>query len=157
MRKRTLIQPWLLPGLAFLLLTLAACQQTQAQSHEAQATPVPLAIDCHLAYRSSVTVGIEREETVSFTASDANETVSFPQLKFQAQYSAGQESWAERALRLSVTPAESSNELTAQLYQLSKTDPLRNQFVGDHGFTGLHYVYHPTSGAELQYWCIAKS
>jgi hypothetical protein len=24
---------------------------------------------------------------------------------------------------------------------------------GGHGFTGLHYVTHPSSGSELQYWC----
>lgn len=23
----------------------------------------------------------------------------------------------------------------------------------DHGFTGLHFVYEPTKGSELQYWC----
>ena len=32
----------------------------------------------------------------------------------------------------------------------------RAQFSGDHGFTGLSYVYHPTSGAELQFTCKAR-
>jgi hypothetical protein len=30
---------------------------------------------------------------------------------------------------------------------------LVNQFIGGHGFTGLVYVYHPSSDAELQYFC----
>jgi hypothetical protein len=149
MSKQILNKSWFLAGLVPVLLILGSCSGTQT-------TPVPLNIDCHLAYRSSVTMGIEREETLSFSATDDSQTVAFSQLQFQAQYWAGAEQWAERALKVSVLPAESSNELAAQLYQLSKTEPLRNQFVGDHGFTGLHYIYHPTSGAELQYWCVAK-
>lgn len=45
----------------------------------------------------------------------------------------------------------------AQLYQMPRTEPIRNQFVGDHGFTGLNYVYHPTTRAEMQYLCLARS
>ena len=156
MSRQILNKIGFLSGVVLVLLMLAGCRGSQAQSNEAQAAPVPLSIDCHLAYRSSVTVGIEREETISFSATDDSQTVTFPQLQFQAQYWAGAEQWAERALKVSILPAEGGNELAAQLYQMSKTEALRNQFVGDHGFTGLHYVYHPTSGAELQYWCVAK-
>jgi hypothetical protein len=109
-----------------------------------------------VAYRSSVTVGIEREETLTFSANDDTQTLTFPQLKFQAQYGAGIEPWAERSLRISITPTDREAELTAQLYQISKTEALQNQFIGGHGFTGLHYVYHPDSGAELQYWCVVQ-
>lgn len=156
MSKQILNRPWLLAWLGLILLVLIGCNETQAQATDTPAASVPLSIDCHLAYRSSVTIGIEREETVSFSATDDSQKVTFSQLQFQAQYWAGAEQWAERALKVSILPAEGSNELAAQLYQLSKTETLRNQFVGDHGFTGLHYVYHPTSGAELQYWCVAK-
>lgn len=30
---------------------------------------------------------------------------------------------------------------------------VRNQFVGDHGFTGLNYLYHPTTNQRFQYVC----
>lgn len=156
MSKRISNKSWLLAGLGLAWFMLVSCQGTQAQSNQTQTTVVPLSIDCHLAYRSSVTVGIEREETLSFAAATDSQTVTFSQLQFQAQYWAGVEPWEERALKVSALPAEGNSELAAQLYQFSKTETLRNQFVGDHGFTGLHYVYHPTSGAELQYWCIAN-
>lgn len=154
MRKQPLNNAWLLLGLVWL--TLAACSQTQAQSNQAQATPIPLSLECYVAYRSSVTVGIEREETLTFSAADDTQVLTFSQLKFQAQYGAGAEPWAERSLRVSITPTDREAELTAQLYQISKTEALQNQFIGGHGFTGLHYVYHPDSGAELQYWCVAQ-
>src|SRR5688572_11162626 len=124
MSKQILNKGRFLPGVILALLVLAGCGGSQVQSNEAQTTPVPLSIDCHLAYRSSVTVGIEREETVSFSARDDSQTVAFPQLQFQAQYWAGAEQWAERALKVSILPAEGGNELAAQLYQLSKTEPL---------------------------------
>jgi hypothetical protein len=39
------------------------------------------------------------------------------------------------------------------LFQLDRASGPLNQFSrGEHGFTGLRYVYTP-SGAELQYWC----
>jgi len=156
MSKQFLNKSWFLAGLVLVLLVLVSCNGTPAQSNEAQTMLVPPGIDCHLAYRSSVTVGIEREEIVTFSIKDEARTVTFPQLQFQAQYWGGVEKWEEYALRISILPAEGSNELVAQLYQFSKTEALQNQFVGDHGFTGLHYTYHPTSGAELQYWCVAK-
>ena len=39
------------------------------------------------------------------------------------------------------------------LYQYGDGGGLRQNFVGGHGFTGLHYVYH--GGAMLQFWCQA--
>ncbi len=38
-------------------------------------------------------------------------------------------------------------------FQLDRQKGPMNQFMGGHGFTGLHYVYAPDSAAELQYWC----
>ena len=43
--------------------------------------------------------------------------------------------------------------LTSVLYQLGSFDLADVQFVGGHGFTGLHYVNH--LGAQLQFWCSA--
>src|SRR5262245_3335626 len=119
-----------MPWLALILLTLAGCNWTQTQANQTQDTPVPVSIDCHLAYRSSVTVGIEREETLSFSTGDDTQTVTFPQLKFQAKFWAGASPPGERALRVSVSPSAGDAELVAQLYQLSQTEALQNQFVG---------------------------
>jgi len=42
--------------------------------------------------------------------------------------------------------------ITQKLYQCGPD--LKNQFHGSHGFSGLNYIYHPTTEAELQF--IAK-
>ena len=41
--------------------------------------------------------------------------------------------------------------LSEVLFELDATTVPRNTFRD--GFTGLQYVYHPKSKAELQYWC----
>ncbi len=44
---------------------------------------------------------------------------------------------------------DTSKKLLTSNFQL--TNKLVNQITG-HGFTGLQYIYHPESGAELQFW-----
>ncbi|MCZ6802710.1 MAG: hypothetical protein O7D86_01935 [Proteobacteria bacterium] len=44
---------------------------------------------------------------------------------------------------------DTSKKLLTLNFQL--TNKLVNQIKG-HGFTGLQYIYHPESGAELQFW-----
>jgi hypothetical protein len=76
---------------------------------------------------------------------------SFVDLESQAQYLDSPHEG--RALRISAKNAENDQELTAQLYQLRRDHRPDNQFLGSHGFTGLVYVYHPSSQAEIQYIC----
>ena len=145
----------------FLLLMLAlfnatGCAQAGLSPTPAQEAAIPLRIECHTAYRSSVTVPIEREELVTLTASANRQTISYQDLVFHALYTAGEMDGEGRGLKLSVTTVDSPDELMVVLYQMQKTEAPRNQFSGGHGFTGLGYVYHPTSRAELQYWCIAS-
>ncbi|MDX1663029.1 MAG: hypothetical protein R3272_04495 [Candidatus Promineifilaceae bacterium] len=113
-----------------------------------------LPIVCTVAYRASVTEPIEREETLTFAGDQEEQTLSFADLDFQAAYRPG-EADMERSLHVAVTPAGATERLTAQLYQLPLEGGPENQFRGGHGFTGLTYVYHPESGAELQFWCTA--
>lgn len=130
-------------------LLLAACQGTGET-----AVPRAASITCHAAYRSGVSVPIEREESFTLADEDSRQALAFADLVFQAQYSTGQVD-NERALLLRVTEQGQEDPLTTQLYQLPPASGPQNQFVGGHGFTGLNYVYHPTSGAELQFWCTA--
>ena len=109
-------------------------------------------IVCHAAYRASVTVPIEREETITFTDSDAQQSINFADLDWHAKYDTG-ELDGERALLLWVTAAGQPDRLLSQLYQLPLESGPQNQFRGWHGFTGLNYAYHPPSPAELQFWC----
>jgi hypothetical protein len=77
-------------------------------------------------------------------------------LTFHAQYWPHDQAPGEHSLRVWVTANDTQAEVVSQLYQLSLTEPVRNQFSGAHGFTGLSYVYHPTSRAEAQYICKAR-
>ena len=141
-----LVMRFLWIGLGVLLVACAGS--------EAAAPPRAEMITCYTAYRSSAGVPIEREESVVFTDADGQESLTFDDLVFHAQYSSGEMN-RERALRLWLTAVGETAELQTQLYQLQQDAGPQNQFVGGHGFTGLNYVYHPASGAELQFWCAA--
>ncbi|MBK8900585.1 MAG: hypothetical protein IPM53_05335 [Anaerolineaceae bacterium] len=110
-------------------------------------------IVCTAAYRSSTEVGIEREETLTFTDADDEQSVAFADMTFHATYRTGVAD-NERSLRVWVTDT-ADTVFHATLYQLPLDSGPQNQFIGGHGFTGLTYSYHPMSGAELQFWCQA--
>lgn len=131
------------------ILTLVAC------SAPTQTAPVAgEAITCHTAYRAGVGQPISREEVLVLDAPGTQSRATFDDLVLLALYSTG-EGEGGRALALRVMPVEGSDPIAAQLYQLAPTQTPLNEFVGGHGFTGLAYAYHPVSGAELQYWCVA--
>ena len=150
----------LTPLLAAALLATACAAQPAAEpdaGDQGQNDPAAFAetLTCHVAYRPAVTVPIEREETITLGDVEEEETLSFADLDFHAAYTPG-EVTMERSLRLWVTPAGSQATLTSQLYQLAQESGPHNQFQGGHGFTGLTYVYHPETGAEMQFWCTAE-
>ncbi|MCA9943897.1 MAG: hypothetical protein KC449_10470 [Anaerolineales bacterium] len=136
---------WILVG-----LLLIACRN----SGEA-VVPKAETIACTTAYRSSVEMGIEQEETLIFTDTDDEQVVVFADMVFHAAYSAGLAD-NERALRVWLTDAADTIVFHSILYQLALEDGPQNQFVGGHGFTGLNYSYVPDSSAELQFWCEAN-
>ncbi len=142
--------------LSCTLLSLAGCDpatEPQAPTEEAAALQ---AIECHTAYRHSVTVPPEREATLTLTSTTREQQITFSDLVLHARYWHDEPGGEGPGLRLAVTAVDSTSELAATLYQLPTHTPPQNQFAGGHGFTGLSYVYHPNSGAELQYWCIAR-
>jgi hypothetical protein len=141
-------------------LLLVACGGSGG-ADTAVTSPKAETITCTAAYRSSVEVGIEREETLTFTGSDAEQSVAFADITFHAAYSTG-ELDNERSLRLWVTRAgedmvggDETAVSHSTLYQFPPDSGPQNQFMGGHGFTGLNYSYHPGSGAEMQFWCEA--
>ena len=140
------MRPWLL----LLLLTISATA-CAANAKDPDFGPRASEIQCHTAYRSNPGGPIETETEVTLTDSDGQQDANFGDLDFHAQYGDGQGD-GERSLRLGVSPAGKSDTLTSILFQLPLDGGPQNQFVGGHGFTGLHYVYHP-DGAELQFWC----
>lgn len=136
---------WILVG-----LLLTACG-----SKGEAAVPKAETITCTAAYRSSVEVGIEQEEIVTFTDKGDEQSATYADMIFHATYSTG-EADNERALRVWVTDGGGTTVYQSTLYQLPIDSGPQNQFIGGHGFTGLNYSYAPDSSAELQYWCVAN-
>lgn len=114
---------------------------------------VPQRIDCTTYYRPLGDAGIEGavEETLTLDTGSgemvATSDIHFPTMSFRA-------SWLDedQSVLLAVTTADES-QLTSVLYQAAGVDLTAIQFVGGHGFTGLHYVDH--EGAQLQFSCTA--
>jgi uncharacterized protein YjbI with pentapeptide repeats len=76
-------------------------------------------------------------------------TISVGRLQLTAQYSGGGRE--EPAFGLQVRAGEV--QLFRALYQLYGGRPPRNQFAGQHGFTGLLYFTHPSEGGNYQVIC----
>lgn len=114
---------------------------------------VPVSIDCRVFYRPSVTETLS-ESAVTLTTSGDHEIIEFDDMEFSAQY--WDDQFEGRSLLISVASPDTGDEVVRQLYQMDRGKSLINQFIGGHGFTGLIYVYHPSSTAELQCFCEAR-
>jgi Asp/Glu/hydantoin racemase len=114
----------------------------------------PTSIECQVFYRSSLAEAPSDGRTIRLTTNNAREVIEFENLVLSAQ--ALDDQFEGRSLVLSVTATDTGDQVMRQLYQIDGEKGLSNQFQGGHGFTGLGYVYHPTSPAELQYFCQAR-
>jgi hypothetical protein len=113
------------------------------------------AIVCSTAYRVSQSEPLTEVDHLRFEDEDSVQSLPYIYLELHGEYRTGRVD-GERSLRLWVTPTGEEKVLLTQLYQLPEDSGPQDQFVGDHGFTGLTYAYDPVSGAELQYWCAAE-
>ena len=117
-------------------------------------------IECNAAYRATPGARMEQARMTlparpieGQPFSPDGESIMFGDLALQAQLWIG-DGFESSSLRLSVAPEGSDGSLVEHLYQLGRDASPLNQFVGGHGFTGLAYVNHSDSGAQLQYWCV---
>ena len=134
---------------AILAVLVAGCGDDEAAPARAGA------IVCNSAYRTAVTEPPTEGEAIRLADADGSGSAAYADLELHAEYRDGRTD-GERSLRVWVTEVGGTEPVVSQLYQLSAEAGPQNQFVGSHGFTGLAYVYHPESGAELQYWCAAE-
>ena len=141
--------------LFLLVLFLVACVDVAETTGFDAAVPRAESITCNTAFRSGVSTPIEREESFTFADEDTEQKIDFKDMSFHARYSTG-ELDGERALHLWVVDMEGKDEIISQLYQFPLDSGPVNQFTGGHGFSGLNYIYHPSSNAELQFWCVAS-
>jgi hypothetical protein len=132
-------------GLLLLALLLAGCADSA----------VPASIECNTAYRPTVFDEIEQEDNLPITLEISQATLTYPDLVFAiSYYRKGPDGPPEMSISVSATQEGSDTNLAAAIYQQSQ---LTSQPGGMHGFTGLQYVYHPVTRAELQYWCEVRS
>ena len=148
------IQIWALVLLVGSIL-LTSCSSSFGTEQGSVAVSKAEAIVCTAAYRADVGTSNLREESLTLLDANDRQSIVFDELTFTAEYASG-ELDRERTLRTWVTTNTSPDELTTQLYQLPLDAGPQNQFVGGHGFTGLNYIYHPETRAELQFWCEAR-
>jgi len=131
-----------------VLLILAACQPgTNAQQAQ-------LAIKCETLYRTSTVSSDEPLSTSSVFELRHDQkkfSETYTDMEIMAQYY--QDDYEGRSMRVSISDPVSGRQLASFLYQFPLDEQPVNQFVGGHGFTGLVYIYHPESPAELQFFC----
>ena len=133
-----------------LLIGLAACKPAEPES---QSPAVPLAeavIACEVYYRAAAGGALEPGSDLIFSGENEEQSAPFDDLLFSGRYTV--DAGEGRAFAIAVSDAATGAEIARSLYQLSP-DGLRNQFIGGHGFSGLVYVFHPSSAAEMQYFC----
>lgn len=113
----------------------------------------PLTIECQVFYRTAAGERFD-ESIVTLGTDNGAQSLDYDQLAFVAQFydDAGE----GPSLSIATTDRDTGREIARQLCQIDRSKGLANQFIGGHGFTGLQYVFHPTSTAELQYFCQAK-
>ena len=106
---------------------------------------------CHLAYDSFTGAKPESEQReVRVNLQNAGQGLKlgdvtrFKDMAFSTRY-------AEDYLAIDVLDLKTDKAICRHVYQFGKD--VKNQFVGDHGFSGLIHVFHPQSGAELQFFC----
>lgn len=130
--------------LGLLSLCAGACQQAQAAD--------PGSISCTFYYRPAATEEYpEHEESVIEVRANEEESTSLGELELELSYA---DSSVEGAYaRVAVTADD--KEVMASLYQFEPGERPINQFLGDHGFTGLIYLTHPTGGGDYQLVCKA--
>ena len=147
-RDKRLRRIWLLSGVVVLLVV---CRPSPEPTGGRPLAPV--SVDCQVFYRASMADSFS-ESTVALANGGDHGIAEHDDLRFDAQY--WDDEYEGQSLSIYVTDPDTGEELVRQLYQIDRAKGLTNQFVGGHGFTGLIYVYHPRSTAEMQYFCLAR-
>jgi hypothetical protein len=115
---------------------------------------VALTVECTTAYRDEAREPLSTE-VMTLSAAVTEAEIELGTLTFSAIYFSGELSGEGRFLKVSLTTPD-GEPLSEHIYQMLKTELPSNEFIGGHGFTGLAYVYDPSSQTEVQYWCNAS-
>lgn len=108
---------------------------------------MPIAIDCSFSYA---------DEQIDVTYDVDGGQAEFPVGgKLLAQGALFDSPYEGRSFSLTIY-AEDSSVLAHSLYQMDPTRLPINEFVGDHGFTGLNWVKDPDTQENVQFACFAR-
>ena len=135
-------------GLALLALT--SCGESRTAGAQ---SPSDFSITCTGFARPNVATSDMQRRTLKLGPQGGNRSVSVGQFRFRAQFVADE--FEGKALDVFVYPKGKKDLIAQGKYQFDADDPPANQFIGGQGFTGLIYVMHPQTEAELQYFCKA--
>lgn len=152
-------------GVLAVAVVFAACGEDSPSSSPSSSSTVPASVpagqtrllSCMAYYRPLGDASTEGaiEQTVELEAQPGSmlseRSADFDTMSFTVAYS-GSEFEGESVLVYVFD--EEQNVLTQALYQAGLDELAGIDFVGGHGFTGLHYVNH--EGAQLQFWCSAE-
>jgi hypothetical protein len=97
---------------------------------------------------------LEPAPLITFAGGNDQKVHEFETMAFEARFQ--DDPHEGRALSIVITELESGDELTRQLFQFDHQNPVENQFIGGHGFTGLNYIFETDSTAEMQFFCGLK-
>lgn len=132
-----------------IILAFAGCSTSNITAEES--SPGSRMIVCEVFYRSTPSQSLQSAPLISFTKGSDSETLTFETMVFEAHFQ--DDEYEGRALSIAVTDLDTGSNVTRQLYQFDQQNPIENQFVGGHGFTGLNYVFQPDTSAEMQFFC----
>jgi hypothetical protein len=135
-----------------LLILITGCRPNDAVP--SAASTASGTIVCEVFYRSTTGAGLESAPEISFSGGTEEQSRTFTNMNFNARFQ--DDDFEGRALSIAIMDLDNDAEISRQLYQLDPQNPLENQFIGGHGFSGLNYVFHPDTSAEMQYFCSVK-
>ena len=143
-------------SLVGLLIACVASGCGREETPTTENSKQTIEIECHFFYRPNTGTAESEAKNVTIKvpfltgdipeiALDISEKAEFENLScgLSAHYNV-----------LNVHFFDSEHTLSAILYQFAEIP--ENGMAGGHGFTGLHYIYHPGSEAELQFWAEVK-
>jgi hypothetical protein len=108
---------------------------------------VPIAVDCSFVFA---------DNQIDVTYEVAGGMVETPVGgKLIAQGTLSDPEFDARTFSLGIY-AEDGSVSSRTLYQMDRTHLPYNEFAGDHGFTGLHWVRDPDAQEVLQFACFAR-
>ena len=139
-------------AIAVAVLVLAACGDEDGAGAGVDA-PSELSLTCKVFERPSVESSTMKGRTLRLGPEPTTRSVTLGDFRVRAQYAA--DDFDGRTLDVFIFPKGESEPLSQNKYQFDSEKSPENQFLGGQGFTGLVYVNHPQTEAELQFFCEA--